>query len=91
MANEELTEEQREPYPFALICEVGLGKMTVDGYMTKAGAMKAAEKLLCCWVLYKLRDPPVYVEECTHGGVGFAHNTIREYADEMFKPAIAAQ
>ena len=77
--------KDREPFPFALICEMGMGRMTIDGFMTLSGATKAAEKLLCCWVIYKLQPAPLYVEEVAHGGIGFAHGAIRNYAKEMFK------
>ena len=77
--------KDRSPFPFALICEMGMGKMTIDGFMSMSGATKAAEKLLCCWVIYKLQPSPLYVEEVAHGGIGFAHGAIRSYAKEMFK------
>jgi hypothetical protein len=77
--------KDRAPFPFALICEMGMGKMTIDGFMSMSGATKAAEKLLCCWVIYKLQPAPLYVEEVAHGGIGFAHGAIRSYAKEMFK------
>ena len=62
--------------------------MTVYRYMTKA-ATKSGEIVVLPGAL-QVSDPPLF-GGVSRGGVGFAHNTIREYADEMLKPAIAAQ
>ena len=74
----------RAPYPFALVCEVGLNNYTVEGFMSNVEARKVASKFWCCWVLFE-RSEDGTVEETAHGGVGFAHKSIREYADKMFK------
>lgn len=74
----------RAPYPFALVCEVGIGHFTVEGFMANVDARKAASKLWCCWCLFERAEDGT-VEETAHGGVGFAHKNIREYANSMFR------
>ena len=70
---------------FLVICEVGFGTYTVDRYSNESEARAAAQKLWCCWVLYRSDPSGTQLAELTCGGVGFAHPAIRKYAETNIK------
>jgi hypothetical protein len=68
---------------FSLVCEQGVGNMTVNRYTDEEEARAAAYELWWCWVLYQ-RNNLGTVTELDYGGVGFAHPTIRQHAEVLF-------
>ena len=74
------------PAQCVLVCEEGIGKLSVRAFASENLGREASSKLWCCWVLFSRRehdDRPATVVEISHGGVGFAHGTIRAHAERF--------
>ena len=71
-------------HDFVIVCEVGVGRFKVDRYPDESSARRKAASLWCCWVLFR-DEGNGGVRELQHGGVGFAHPSIRKHATTTFR------
>jgi len=73
---------------FVIVSEQGMYNFVTKRFDSEPAARKAAAKLWCCWVLYRLNDDAL-AQEITSGGVGFAptYKGIRKHAETSFRSA----
>ena len=66
-----------------VVCQVGFGNYTQDRFVSAQEAKAYADKLWCCWVIFRVDGSSI--EEIASGGVGFAAPAIRTYAFAALK------